>query len=942
MYKNRSTFLISLIFFAVNVFASQLNNLSYQDYKKINENMVSRGRTNLVLPQNKHNFKIAILKFEFQEDEITETSGNGKFRQNVDPIHDNVYFQDLAENLKNYYGKISNETIDIDYDIFPLGNNVTFTLPVEMQYYSNPDTIVRKYQEIPESDRDSLIEILRLANKSNISMTEYYDYLKPTKNYLSNLGITALLRDGLQEASLQDAANEINFGDYDLFYILHAGSDAATDLAGNSKYDIFSAIITQNDLIKYLNASSISVEGVNVSTGIIMPEETSQDGFYLGTTGVWARLFGSYLGLPSLNSSAGIPRIGIWGLMDYGTWNGQGWLPAEPCAWSKYYLSEKYNLDFLDLTEVTEDTTITISSIEDTYQMVKIPINKNEYYLIENRQRDGNGNGYFDVNDFDWLLPGSGLLIWHIDEERISETLEDNLVNEDLNDKGVDLEEADGIQDMDYESSSIAFTQNDPFYASNNSRFADDTNPNTKSKRKFYSGIEIYDISESGYEMSFKVRFNKKNSEKIYTNSEKIKAFYNEEEKLYFWDNTKVKKVVDGNVVAENTTNGFFPKDANIIYEEINRIVFPFENKLIAVDKVNLNTEVISQLESNIIDFSSNCGEYQFILADSTLHYFDENYNAQIERPFVYSDDLYIIKLVDGKIKLQDFYGEMSDILDVNGKKILDSKIINGQYIYLKTDEESIFLAMDDNMSLIKSSIVENKDSSISLELLDFDDDGIFEVMEFVGNKIYAYELNGVSLPDFPKTFNSDVAKQFVIGYNSNNEKLKVFFDAMGNFYILDSYNNIKYSAAFNVNNFFVYGYQNKVYYASGREIYAYNLDGNYDFYSSIKGINDYESVFFQEQLQGNFDKKTMNPFFYPNPAKEKLNLYGKALENDSKITLELYSLIGDKVFEETCTVEPMNYFDINIDISDFASGVYIGKVTMKSGIYKVKLAITK
>ena len=111
----------------------------------------------------------------------------------------------------------------------------------------------------------------------------------------------------------------------------------------NSKYDIFSAIVTKKDLAKYLNLDFIEVEGVELSTGIIMPEETSQDGVYLGTTGIWARLFGNFLGLPSLNSS-GVPRIGVWGLMDYGTWNGHGWLPAELCAWSKYYLSEKYIL----------------------------------------------------------------------------------------------------------------------------------------------------------------------------------------------------------------------------------------------------------------------------------------------------------------------------------------------------------------------------------------------------------------------------------------------------------------------------------------------------------------------------------------------------------------------------------------------------------------------
>ncbi|MCK5065308.1 MAG: hypothetical protein KAQ97_08495, partial [Candidatus Fermentibacteraceae bacterium] len=43
-----------------------------------------------------------------------------------------------------------------------------------------------------------------------------------------------------------------------------------------------------------------------------------------------------------------------------------------------------------------------------------------------------------------------GILIWHIDETRLGEYLSANMVNVDPDHKGVDLEEADGIQDFDY------------------------------------------------------------------------------------------------------------------------------------------------------------------------------------------------------------------------------------------------------------------------------------------------------------------------------------------------------------------------------------------------------------------------------------------------------------------------------------------------------------
>ena len=92
-------------------------------------------------------------------------------------------------------------------------------------------------------------------------------------------------------------------------------------------------------------------------------------------------------------------------------------------------------------------------------------------FLIENRVQDLNGDGRFNFEDtdndsifdfytdsyegaeFDFFLPGegtgSGLLIWHIDHSIIDYALYYNVVEGDPKHKGVDLVEADGIQDLD-------------------------------------------------------------------------------------------------------------------------------------------------------------------------------------------------------------------------------------------------------------------------------------------------------------------------------------------------------------------------------------------------------------------------------------------------------------------------------------------------------------
>jgi hypothetical protein len=59
------------------------------------------------------------------------------------------------------------------------------------------------------------------------------------------------------------------------------------------------------------------------------------------------------------------------------------------------------------------------------------------------------------VEDYDWDLPGAGILIWHIDQKVIREKSEINAINDDRNNRGVDLEEADGSQDIGYEYSII-------------------------------------------------------------------------------------------------------------------------------------------------------------------------------------------------------------------------------------------------------------------------------------------------------------------------------------------------------------------------------------------------------------------------------------------------------------------------------------------------------
>ncbi len=152
--------------------------------------------------------------------------------------------------------------------------------------------------------------------------------------------------------------------------------------------------------------------GYKVDDYIIMPELYRTAPYPLQSTiGVFTHEYGHALGLPDLYDTDGSSDgVGRWGLMGSGCWNYVGTAgdsPSHLSAWSKYFLG------WVTPVEVTEE--LTGETIEaaaaDVYRLLSgSPSSGGEYFLVENRQRAA---GTFDVG-----LPGSGLAIWHIDDDK--------------------------------------------------------------------------------------------------------------------------------------------------------------------------------------------------------------------------------------------------------------------------------------------------------------------------------------------------------------------------------------------------------------------------------------------------------------------------------------------------------------------------------------------
>lgn len=104
-----------------------------------------------------------------------------------------------------------------------------------------------------------------------------------------------------------------------------------------------------------------------------------------------------------------------------------------------------------------------------------------EYFLVENRQKIG----------FDAALPGDGLLIWHINESRGNNSIDNRRL--------VDLEEADGLNHLDTKTN--YGDSGDPWY-SNTAGFSESSNPNSSLYNGSASGIRVTGISASSSVMT--------------------------------------------------------------------------------------------------------------------------------------------------------------------------------------------------------------------------------------------------------------------------------------------------------------------------------------------------------------------------------------------------------------------------------------------------------
>jgi M6 family metalloprotease-like protein len=196
-------------------------------------------------------------------------------------------------------------------------------------------------------------------------------------------------------------ANFAEGGEVKGLFVIHAGQGAEVNYPSNliwsHKWSITSA-----------GGPATTLDGVLVDTYTIEPEYIFAPGD--STIGVFAHEYGHALGLPDLYdvslSSTG-SDLSSWSLMAGGTWNGiNGHSPASFDAWSKIQLG--WITPIVLKSDVANKTIPPSYNSGVVYKLWKKGVLGKEYFLVENRQNIG----------FDTALPGSGLLIYHVDDNK--------------------------------------------------------------------------------------------------------------------------------------------------------------------------------------------------------------------------------------------------------------------------------------------------------------------------------------------------------------------------------------------------------------------------------------------------------------------------------------------------------------------------------------------
>tara|TARA_S200000501_G_scaffold68598_1_gene60403 strand:- start:7595 stop:10354 length:2760 start_codon:yes stop_codon:yes gene_type:complete len=878
--------------------------------------------------------KIALIRISFEEDSLPGFTGNGNFLMSstdicgdyiIDPPpHDKNYFNSHLIAVNNYFSTVSHNAFGIDLDesvIFPASNDSSYRLNRPMNYYNE------------------------------LGMDDEHEKR-----------ITILLKDAIEKAYEVD---RIDFNNFDLIAVIHPGlgQDFKLPFLDPTPEDIPSTFVDRKMIEKYFDKPFL-VGNSTIDKGIILPESQNHPlmdpsifnslsnpcDIQYSITGTWALMIGFAVGLPPLwNIDTGESGIGIFGLMDQGSNNGRGMIPSIPNPWTRIYAGWE------NFTEYSSPQTINLSNLKKN-SIAKIHLNDTEYFLVENRNnwfREGvdidsarlavwektkiypsyidvlfdstginkNENGVVTkINNYNMGMPASGFLIWHIDEDRISNNINSYKINYNKLAKGIDLEEADGAQDIGYISNLLTdpssgywgdmwFNSNDQYFRSNtinNLEFSNYTFPNSQTNDGYLSSIRFDSFSKPDTSSSFNLSysgnrkfFNKKNKSILFqwdVDNDELLDFIGSGDSLWWskdLDTIKqFKKTLSDDVQLCVAKKSEFLALA-IIERGTTSHIASWYNFDLKIDNF------IKAWDAEI--FSNN--EITLLGAEDDNIYFEQNHQ------FFKTDENGASQLQNSP-EITEFYGPDSSKINLSFDTILDHNY----------------------------SFKDNSFMSFSLADLDLDNSIDIIVIDTIGN-IHAFDINLKKKSGFPVA--AYALGTVLISDITGDKYPEIIFEQIDrSVMVLDSKGREVLSSSLPINSHLqsIGAYHNKkaIIFSSHLELFKeLNESSGYNEWIYRYGSPNF-SRSVKINISGNVDiPKLLNKnltYAYPNPSYGENIIIRLNVGQYKKIEVEIYDIAGfKKTSLKSLPSENMSHFESVVEIpwkiQGVESGVYIAKV---------------
>ena len=897
--------------------------------------------------------KIALIRISFEKGDFPGFTGDGDFLMSptdicgdyiIDPPpHNKNYFNSHLRAVNNYFRTVSHNIFGIDLDesnIYPASNDSSYRLTRSMNYYNELG------MEIEHEKR-----------------------------------ITTLLKDAIEKAYEVD---QIDFNNYDLIAVIHPGlgQDFKLPFLDPTPEDIPSTFVDSRMIEKYFDKPLV-VGNSTVNNGLILPESQNHPlmdpsifsalsnpcDIQYSITGTWALMIGFAVGLPPLwNIDTGESGIGIFGLMDQGSNNGRGMIPSIPNPWTRIHAGWE------DPTEYSSPQTIKLTNLKKN-SIAKIFLNDSEYFLIENRNNwfrqgvdidsarlavwektkiypsyidvlfDSSGvikNEYgvvTKINNYNMGMPASGFLIWHIDESRISRNINSYKINYDKLAKGIDLEEADGAQDIGYVSNLLTdpssgywgdmwFNSNNQYFRSNtinNLEFSNYTFPNTQTNDYYISSIRLDNFSKPDTSSSFDLSYS--SNRKFFT--EKNKSI------LFQWD-------VDNDGILDFIGSGdslWWSKDLEILNQF--KKTLSDDVQLCVVKKSEpLSLALIERTRTTYI-----VSWYNF---DSKIENFIKSWDVEIAS----NDEIILLGAEGGIIYIEQSHQFFK--IDTNGALRLQSAPELTEFY--GPDSSKINLSVD---NLMNYNFLPKNNSFKSFSLADLDLDNSIDIIgiDTTGN-IYAFDINFKKKNGFPVA--ASALGTVLVSDITGDIYPEIIFEQIDRSMIVMDYNGREVSSSsLPVNSHLqsIGVYNNKK---------AIILSNHLEFFKESKGSVVYNEWTYQYgspdfsrsvkiNISGNVDiAKLLNKdltYAYPNPSYGENITIRLNVGKYETIEVDIYDIAGFK--ETSLSKLPSenssgfeSVVEIPWNIQSVESGIYFAKVKVygKTGFDQklIKMSVIK